>query len=128
MNTETELLDLFEAWRSLAMEEGNAISRGDWVTVAQCQNEKRLMQDRLAQAEIRAREANGDEAAAAFSGRVREVVQELAVREKEILSAAAARRREAAAKAVERNGSSQDLKRIDGACSFSSLRRRHAFS
>ena len=125
MTTETELLDLFEAWRSLATEEGNAISRGDWVTVAQCQNEKRLMQDRLAQAEIRTCEANGAEAAAAFSERVREVVQELAAREKERLSAAAARRREAG----EGNARLRVLQQqIDGACSLSSLRRWHSNS
>ena|SRR3954470_15175884 len=119
MTTETELLDLFEAWRSLATEEGKAMSRGDWVTVAQCQNEKRLMQDRLAQAEIRACEANGAEAAVAFSERVREVVQELAAREKERLSAAAARRREAG----EGNTRSRVLQQqIDGASSLSSRR------
>jgi hypothetical protein len=125
MNTETELLDLFEAWRSLAAEEGSAILRGDWLTVAQCQNEKRLMQDRLAQAEIRAIEANGEGAAAVFSGRVREVVQELATREKASLSAAAARRREAG----EGNARSRVLKQqIDGACSLSRLRRSHSNS
>jgi hypothetical protein len=128
MNTETELLKLFETWRSLSSEEGKAIGNGDWVTLAQCQNEKRLLQDQLAQAESRVREESGDEAAAAFSGRVREVVQELVAKEKENLAAVSARRREAEAESGELNRCSRALKKIHGAYSLSGLPQWHSYS
>jgi hypothetical protein len=128
MDTETELLKLFETWRSLTIEEGSAIANGDWVTVAQCQNEKRLLQDQLARAESRVREEQGEEAAAALAKRVREVVQELVAREKENLSAVAARRREADVEATEINRCTRALKKIQGAYSLSGLPQWHSYS
>ena len=128
MNTETELLKLFETWRSVTAEEGNAISHGDWVSVAQCQNEKRLLQDQIALAESRVREENGEEAAAAIIGRLRGVVQELVACEKENLSAVMARRREADTEAGKINRCARALKQIHGAYSFSSLPQWHSYS
>jgi hypothetical protein len=128
MNTETELLNLFESWRNLSSQEGNAIANGDWVSVAECQNQKRLLQDQLARAESRAREELGEEGAAALIERLRGVVRELVAREKENLSAVAARRREADAEAGKMNRCARALKQIQKAYSLTDSHQWHSYS
>ncbi|HUR45477.1 MAG TPA: hypothetical protein VMZ27_06300 [Candidatus Saccharimonadales bacterium] len=121
MNFETEIFSLFESWRSLNDQEGNAIGLGDWVMVAQFQNERRLVQDRLAQAESRLLEEEGEEKSSALVRRFREIVRELTVADKQNLAAVNARRRESGAGKGDLNRSSQVLRQIHRAYSSNDL-------
>src|SRR5471032_979263 len=47
MNAEAAMLEDFQEWRRLAETEGEAIRRGDWKLLADCQNGLRELQGRI---------------------------------------------------------------------------------
>ncbi len=128
MNSETEIFNLFESWRRLTAHEGKAIAEGDWVMVAQFQNDKRLLQDRLAQAESRLREEEGEEKSSVLAERFREVAQELMVAEKQNLATVHARRREAEVEHGALNRCSQVLRQIQRAYASADAPAWHSYS
>jgi hypothetical protein len=128
MNQETELLNLFETWRGLTRDEGNAMRVGDWVTVTECQYKKRLLQDQIAFTECRLREQQGEGAAAAIEPLVRNVLHELISMEKENISTVQASRRAAETEQLELNQSSRNLRQIHRAYSCAQSALWHSYS
>jgi hypothetical protein len=128
MNQEAEIINLFETWRSLTRDEGNAILVGDWVTVTECQYKKRLLQDQLAFTECRLQEQEGEAAAAALKPRLRDVLQELISLEKANLASVEKRRHAAEDEQTELNQSCRNLRQIHRAYSLTQSARWHSYS
>jgi DNA repair exonuclease SbcCD ATPase subunit len=75
MNADQQLFQLYDRWRELTTSEGQAIAATDWILLAQCQAEKRLLQDQIkSAAEPR---SDGGTAAVVVTGRFRNVLDEL---------------------------------------------------
>jgi hypothetical protein len=128
MKQETELINLFETWRTLTADEGNAILAGDWVTVTECQYKKRLLQDQLAFTESRLREQDGEDATAPLEPRLRGLLDELISLEKQNLSSVQIRHRTAETEQTELNQSSRNLRQIHRAYSCAQSARWHSYS
>ncbi len=124
MNVENDLLKLYDGWRTLTLEERRAITTADWATVAEVQQEKRLLQDRAAELREQLLSESSPEAIRSTEERLHKVLAELITLEKENAEILGASRSTAQAEEAALNRSCRSLKQVRNAYSSG---RRHAW-
>lgn len=75
IDTNAELLELYQEWKRLTEKEGAAIQSSNWAEVRHCQKAKQQLQPKIIQASDLAKTAQ--EAGSDFEGRIRECINEL---------------------------------------------------
>lgn len=75
MNPGTDLLELFQQWKSLTEKEGAAILASDWAEVRRCQQVKQQLQPQIVRASDAAGSSHGP--GSGFQARIRQCVNEL---------------------------------------------------
>jgi hypothetical protein len=75
MESNAELLELYQEWKRLTEEEGAAIGALDWTAVRSCQKDKQGLQPKIIRATDAAKNAPGG--GIQFEAKIRECVNEL---------------------------------------------------
>jgi hypothetical protein len=114
MNASSQLRSLYEQWRLLTEQEGQAIRAADWNRVGECQSEKKHLQSRIQKAdhdldqEVRTRGATRK----ALENEFRGVIEDLIARERDNERELTAQRRGAEERRQELHQASRRLRQV----------------
>jgi hypothetical protein len=120
MNAEQELFGLYEQWHALTLEEGEALHSGNWWQVAECQQAKRLLQDKVAAASEHLKTEATPDQLAGVEGALRERVAELIQLERNNSEILARQKRTREAERAELGRANQNLRTVGRAYQTSS--------
>jgi hypothetical protein len=129
-DAQRQILQTYEHWRSLSVAEGQAIHACDWSAVEKCQATKTKLQAKIVAASeaLRLRAPRFAEAPCVIDRRIRDIVGELLVLERENESAISAQYRRARQEQAELAHTSRTLRQVHRAYTPAGLARWESYS